>query len=143
MVRALLIEFDVNTGKRAGEINPKDPKLQCYGWQDLESVPAREVRVVEDDRDLSQYEGIPGVTILTGEAEINQAIEAVVPERFSIQEPTLFQEDLRQRGISLASDYSGRDTPAILKDLHTKGVVGIKRELPLKIEGGKLVPGKR
>ena len=142
MVRALLIEFDVNTGNRAGEINPKDPKLQCYGWQDLESVPAREVRVVEDDRDLSQYVGIPGVTILTGEAEINQAIEAVVPERFSIQEQTLFQEDLRQRGISLAS-YSGRDTPAILKDLHTKGVVGIMKRSTLKIEGGKLVPGKR
>jgi len=143
MVRALLIEFDVSTGKRAGEINPKDPKLQCYGWQDLESVPAKEVRVVEDDRDLSQYEGIPGVTILSGEAEINQAIEATVPERYSIQEQTLFQEDLKQRGISLASDYSGQDTPAILKDLHTKGVVGIKRGLPLKIEGGKLVPGKK
>ena len=143
MVRALLIEFDVNTGKRAGEINPKDPKLQCYGWQDLESVPAREVRVVEDDRDLSQYEGIAGITILSGEVEINQAIEAVVPERFFIQEQTLFQEDLRQRGISLASDYSGWDTPAILKDLHTKGVVGIKKDLPLKIEGSKLVPRTR
>ena len=140
MARALLIEFDVNTGQRAGEIDPKDPKLQCYGWQDLESVPAREVRVVEDDRDLSEYEGIPGVTILTSETEINQAIEAVVPERFSIQEITLFQEDLRQRGISLADDYSGWDTPAILKDLHTKGIVGIRKGIPLKLEGGKLVP---
>lgn len=34
-MRALLIEFDLKTGKRAGGINPKDPKLQCYGWQDL------------------------------------------------------------------------------------------------------------
>jgi len=142
MVRALLIEFDVNTGKRAGEVNPKDPKLQCYGWQDLESVPAKEVRVVEDDRDLSQYEGIPGVSILEGEDQINQAIDAIVPERFSIQESTLFQEDLRQRGISLASDYSGQDTVEILKDLHTKGVVGIMKRSTLKIEGGKLVPGK-
>ena len=31
-MNALLIEFDVNTGIRAGNIDPNDPKLQCYGW---------------------------------------------------------------------------------------------------------------
>jgi len=48
-MRALLIEFDLATGKRAGDINPKDPALPCYGWQNLEREPAIEIRLVEDE----------------------------------------------------------------------------------------------
>ena len=126
MKKALLIEFDINTGKRAGDISPRDPNLPCRAWQDLESEPAREVRLIEDDRDISQYEGIPGVTILNGENEINQAIATITHEQYSVQNPGLFLEHLRQRNINL-DDYSGQDLQVILQDLHKKGIVCIKK----------------
>lgn len=52
---ALLIEWNQNTGKRAGNINPKDPKLQCYGWQNMDVTPAIELRVVEDELLYSEH----------------------------------------------------------------------------------------
>ena len=126
MKKALLIEFDINTGKRAGNISPRDPNLPCHGWQDLESEPAREIRVIEDDRDLVQYGGVEGVTILNGKAEINQAITNIVPERYSIQDEQLFLEHLRQRKINL-DDYGGQNQQAVLRSLHKKGVIGISK----------------
>ena len=126
MKKALLIEFDLSTGKRAGDIRPKDKNLPCHGWQDLESEPAREIRVIEDDRDMSQYEGISGVTILNGETEINQAINNIVPERYFVQDEQLFLEHLRQRNINL-DDYGGQSQQAIMQSLHEKGIVGISK----------------
>lgn len=131
-MKALLIEFDGATGRRAGNINPKDPKLQCYGWQDLDSVPAREIRLVEDDRDLSQYEGIPGVTILIGAEQINQVIDSVVKPRYSLESEALFLEDIRQRGIKL-SDFSGKSRDEILKTLSKQGVISIREIIPRKV----------
>lgn len=127
---ALLIEFDVSTGKRAGNINPNDPKLQCYGWQDLESIPAREVRVIEDDRKLEQFEGIPGVTVLKGKAEIKVAIASICKPRYKIVSEPLFSEHVKQKGIDL-SEYEGQDEREILKDLmEKKKIIGIRKTLP-------------
>ena len=94
--KALLIEWQRN-GKRAGNINPKDPKLQCYGWQNMDVVPMLELRVVEDDRDLSQYEGVPGVTIIEGKTAINQAIDDNFPPQYHLQDEFLYQEHFKQR----------------------------------------------
>ena len=126
MKKALLIEFDINTGERAGNISPRDPNLPCRSWQDLESKPAREIRLVEDNRNLSQYEGVEGIIILNGEAEINKAIEDITPEQYSIQDETLFLEHLRQKNINL-DDYKDKDQQVILKTLHKKGIVGISK----------------
>lgn len=124
--RALLIEFDATTGERAGGIDPNDPHLQCYAWQDLESEPAREIRVIEDDRDMSQYENVPGIAILNGKTEINQAITNVVPELYFIQDEPMLLEHVRQRNIKL-DDYSGKKHQAVLQSLHEKGLVGIAK----------------
>jgi len=132
MIRALLIEFDSMTGKRAGGIDNKDPKLVCYGWQDLDSIPAREVRLVMDDRDLSQYEGKTGITVLNGEAEIQAAIDSIVSDHYKITNETLLTEHIRQRGISL-DDYAGWAEKDILKDLLSKGLVGIRKREPTKV----------
>ncbi|MCK5431323.1 MAG: hypothetical protein KAJ03_01200 [Gammaproteobacteria bacterium] len=80
--KALLIEFNMRTGKRAGGINPRDPALQCYGWQNLESKPPIEIRVIEDDRDPAQFEGIDGVTVLSTPEEANEAIAKHMPAQF-------------------------------------------------------------
>lgn len=128
-MNALLIEFDAHTGIRAGRINPKDPKLQCHGWQDLESTPAKEIRVIKDDRELSQYEGIEGVTILQGRVEINQAISSICKPRYTVENEILFQEHLRQKSIKL-SDYKGKSSREILKDLmESKKIIGIRKIL--------------
>ena len=127
---ALLIEFNVSTGKRAGNININDPKLQCYGWQDLESIPAREVRVIEDERDISQFEGIAGVTVLKGKAKIKAAISNICKPRYKIVSEVLFSEHVKQKGIRL-SDYEGKDEREILKDLlENKKIIGIRKSLP-------------
>lgn len=129
-MNGLLIEFNVNTGRRAGEINPNDPKLQCYGWQDLESIPAREVRVIEDERDLKKYEGITGVTVLKGKAEIKAAISSICKPRYKIVSESLFSEHLKQKGIDL-SEYEGQDEREVLKDLmENKKIIGIRKYLP-------------
>lgn len=126
----LLIEFNINTGVRAGGINPKDLKLQCYGWQDLESTPAREVRVIEDDRDVSQYDGVAGVTILYGKVAIKQAILSICKDRYIVDNEPLFLEHLRQKAVNL-DDYAGLEPREILKDLlENKKIVGIKKKSP-------------
>lgn len=84
-VRALLIEVDYQTGKRAGDVDPRDPNLQSYGWQSLPNEDGGdvEIRVVEDDRDLARYEDIPGVRVLEGEDAINDAIDRFIPPKYN------------------------------------------------------------
>ena len=129
---ALLINFDLTTGGRAGGIDPHDPHLQCYGWQDLASTPAREIRLIEDDRDITKYEGIPGVKVLKGKTAINQAINTVRPPRYNVEDQILFSEDLRQRGIVL-STYAGKSQQEILADLSSKGLIGIGKDVVRKV----------
>jgi len=105
MVKGLLIEIkDWRTGRRAYNINPRDPNLRALGgslWQSLDHEPKGdwEIRLVLDDRDLSKYEGkiilddgsevyhvsdipsdttivdVDGVVVLNGKDEINTAID--------------------------------------------------------------------
>ena len=133
MFRALLIEFDPKSGRRAGGINPRDPKLPCYGWQVLDSTPAREIRLVQDDRNLSQYQGVPGITILEGEHEINTAIESLVPEQYKLENQALMTEHLRQKQINL-DEYAGRTQNDVLKDLYDKGIAGIVKRPIARVE---------
>ena len=79
---ALLVEWNPITGKRAGNIDPNDPKLQCYGWQTWEEEPALELRLVEDNRNISQYENTEGVTIIRGTKAINECIADNFPPRY-------------------------------------------------------------
>jgi len=149
---ALLIEFDLKTGRRAGNIDPRDKGLKCYGWQNLDEedinakgyvwksdIPAGqralEIRVVEDGRDLSQYEGVPGVTVLRGNAAINDALDRYF-EQYDYALPTreveaaLFVEALKVKGLSVADlDLSTpRKRRETLKDLHeNKGIKLIRK----------------
>jgi|LGOV01.1.fsa_nt_gb hypothetical protein len=94
--RALLIEWNTITGERAGHINPNDPNLQCYGWQNMDIDPAVELRVIEDNRDLSQYEDVPGVTTLEGKDVINTAIDNNFPDKYSIDDQLIYEEHVKQ-----------------------------------------------
>ena len=132
-MKALLIEFNARTGKRAGDISPRDIALPCYGWQDLESKPAREIRLVNDSRDLNRYRNVPGITVLNGRKEINQVIDEVVHSRFKVIDEALMLESIRQEGVILKS-YFGLDRASILSDLYSQGIVGIVRQIPKKLD---------
>lgn len=129
-MKGLLIEFDVTRGDRGGRpkgVKSKDPKLQCYGWQDLEATPQIEIRVIEDDRDIAQYEGreAEGIKVLYTDEEIQAEIDKL-PTRCSIDSPELFQADVKQKGISL-STLKGKNTKEQLAELHERGVKGIRK----------------
>lgn len=139
-MKALLIEFDVITGRRAGNINPKiDRNLVCRGWQNLElndvkskgyisqAIPncCLEIRVIEDDRDISQYQ-VEGITILNDESEINATLDKYFEQdRYSIQDPKLMEMHIQERGISLDELYQ-KETSEVLKMLYeTYKIAGI------------------
>jgi len=131
---ALLIEWDPNTGERAGGINPRDPGLMCFGWQQMDTIPAKEIRLIMDGRNVSQYENIPGITILRGRAEINTAIDALNLTRYSIQNETLFREHLSRRTDIDLSLYVGKSVDEILKDLYeVKKIIGIRKVEPRRL----------
>lgn len=139
-MRALLIEFDLQTGKRAGGIDPRDPGLICYGWQNLERIPAIEIRLVADDRDISKYEGIPGVKVLHDDGEIDKAIEDNTSPLYGIQNETTFRMHCEQRRINLDS-YAGKTMQEILADLHAKGIAGIGKTERLKMRDVRKMRG--
>jgi len=127
-MKGLLIEFNLNTGKRAGNINPRDKNLFCYGHQNLDVTPALEIRCIRDNRDLSQYEGIQGVTVLNNDNEIDDAIDEFIvseEEDFIIESETIFKIHLEQRGINL-DDIPGDSVKEILKNLKQQGIKGLK-----------------
>jgi len=132
-MKALLIEFDMESGRRAGNISPKDKGLKCYGWQDLDSRPAKEIRVIEDDRNTEQYEKMKGVTVLHTDEEIERAIEATVPIKYGIQDELLFKISVEEKKIKLSS-LAGKTREDIAKELYKKGVLGISEGKPLKLK---------
>lgn len=126
-MKALLIEVDFKTGKRAGSINPRDPKLPCYGWQDIDG--GLEIRLVEDDRDLSQYEGVAGVTVLGNKELINDAIIANFPTKYLIKDKELLLAHMKEKGISL-DVFAGKNLGDVAEELYKKGLAGIVERKP-------------
>lgn len=132
-MRALLIEWNPKTGERAGRINPRDPKLQCYGWQNSDIDPAIEIRVVEDDRDLSSLKGVKGVTILNGKKAINDAIDRYIPPKYGIHSEYLMREHMKEKNISLES-FVGMNMREIAKEAHKRGLLGVTERKPEKVK---------
>lgn len=124
-MQALLIEFNLTTGKRPGGVSSKDPALRCSGWQNLDVIPALEIRVIEDGRDVSQYEGVDGIIILRNNGQIQSAIDAL-PVRHSIDDPTLFKISVDQKGVIL-DDVPGANSKEQLANLYIQGVKGMAR----------------
>lgn len=123
-MKALLIEWNPNTGERAGGINPRDPKLQCNGWQNMDISPAIELRLVKDDRDLSVYDSVSDVTVLTGQDDINTAITANFPSKIKIDDDLIYSEHIKSKCDKINIDELPDDREERLKVL--KSVYGVK-----------------
>ncbi|KKM06077.1 hypothetical protein LCGC14_1747630 [marine sediment metagenome] len=130
-MRALLIKVDFQTGKRAGGINPRDSNLSCYGWQDLNG--GLEIRLVEDDRDLSQYKGAAGVTILNGKKAINQAIMVNIPTMYAVKDKELLLSHLKERNVPL-NTFAGKTLDSQAGILFKEGMAGIVEKKPRLVE---------
>lgn len=130
-MKALLIEVDFTTGRRAGGIHTKNnPNLMCHGWQDLESTPGLEIRLVVDE-DTQPYENIPGITILNGKAEINAAIDTHIPIKYGVADKELLLAHLKERGISLSTITGTLQESA--RALFSQGLAGITERKPKKV----------
>lgn len=123
-MRALLIEFDLQTGRRAGNISPKDKNLPCYGWQNLDSIPPIEIRLVKDDRDLTQYEEIKGITVLNNDLEIEDAIKSNIPPQYKIVDMSLMIEHMKEKGLSL-DILVGKTGREIVEYAYSQGLAGV------------------
>lgn len=126
-MKALLIEVDFSTGRRAGGIQTKNnPNLMCYGWQDLEA--GLEIRLVMDGN-TKPYENIPGITILNDKAAINGAIQANMPTKYAVKDKELLLAHLKEREISL-NTLADKTLDEAAKELYAQGLAGIKERKP-------------
>jgi hypothetical protein len=131
---ALEIEVDFITGERAGKLSPRDPGLICLNlWQDLDA--GIEMRLMTDDRDVTQYEGIDGVTIHRGAKAINERVKELFKPRLSITNTDLFRESVRGswwgRGkINLTNIDANLDPDEQLRKCKEQGALGIKTQNP-------------
>ena len=126
-MKALLIEVDFSTGRRAGGIKTKNnPNLMCHGWQDTDA--GLEIRIVEDG-DTKPYENISGITILDGEKAINKAITANIPIKYAVKDNELLIAHLKEKGISLDT-LAGKSLQDAAKELYAQGLAGIVKRKP-------------
>jgi len=132
-MKAMKIHFDVHTGKRAEGLDPRDENLQAYGgpgWQKLDGKNSYEIRLVQDDRDLSQYEDVEGVEVLRGEQEIEQALQQLEqdkPDRYKIDKEVAIA-DLQQKGEM--HRLKRKTMREAAPDLHQRGIAGISKQKP-------------
>ena len=130
-MKALLIEVDFSTGKRAGGIKTKNnSNLMCHGWQDLDA--GKEIRLVMDD-DTKPYKNIRGITILDGKTEINAAIDANIPVKYAVKDNELLLAHMKERNVSLDT-LSGKTLNDAAKDLFAQGLAGIVERKPEKVK---------
>ena len=121
-MKALLIEVDFSTGRRAGGIKTKNnPNLMCHGWQDTDA--GLEIRLVMDGN-TKPYENISGITILDGEKAINKAITANIPVKYAVKDKELLLAHLKEKGVSL-DIFAGKSLQDAAKELYARGLAGI------------------
>ncbi len=126
-MKALLIEVDFSTGKRAGGIKTKNnPNLMCHGWQDTDA--GLEIRLVMDE-DTKPYENILGITILNGEKAINKAITANIPVKYAVKDKELLLAHLKEKGVSLDT-LAGKSLQDGAKGLYEQDLAGIVERKP-------------
>lgn len=126
-LRALLIEWDTSTGKRAGNINPRDKYLRCNGWQNMDVTPAIELRIVDDDRDLSIYNNTQGVEILIGNDAINSIIDEKFIQKVFIEDEIIYSAHMQKIADTIDFNELPDDVNERLSFLKIKyGIKGLK-----------------
>lgn len=101
----------------------------------MDVEPALELRLVEDERDLSTYKNAKGVTVLEGAAAINAAIDEHFKLRLSVDDELIFLEHIRMKLNAKDVDALPDDANERLKVLKNKHKIkGIRESKPVKVE---------
>jgi len=148
---ALVIKFNPETGERPiplfeiapgqfskkPEFKPGQPHRTDFGlfcmslWQDLKR--GIEMRLVMDDRDISQYRGVSGVEVIEGKDAINAKVKELFKPRHAIVNSELFRESLRallEAGKVTLDELAPLTPEDQLKLLFERGCLGIREEEP-------------
>lgn len=130
---ALKIAFDATTGKRAGDINPRDaglPTISGRASQYLAAENSYEIRLITDGRPIDQYRNLAGVTVLKGATAINAelaALEQAQPPAYKIDESVVLaalQDDTHPEWGDLTR-LAGKNLRDEAAALYADGVPGV------------------
>lgn len=133
-LKALLIKWNQSTGKRAGNINPRDPGLFCNAWQNMDVTPAIELRTIKDDRDIKQYVTMEGVTVLYGPDQINEAIDQNFPSKYIIEDEIFYAAHIKNEVEQIDFEALPNDRMKRLKILLDQyNIRGIREIKPQKV----------
>jgi len=126
---ALEINVDFITGKRAGDIDPRDPGLICLPlWQNFDL--GKEMRLIIDERDPAQYEGVEGIVIHKGADMINTRVSELFKTRYDIASPELFMVSITQKRIDLSDLDPALEISEQLRIAQERGCLGIGKQDP-------------
>jgi hypothetical protein len=129
MLYGLKIQVDFETGKRAGNIDPRDRGLACHPtWQNIDV--GYEVRLIVDGRDVAVYENVPGIEILYGENVINAEVQAMQKDRYTVKNEALLVESIKQKGIDISDIPPDLSPEEEARELYLRGALGIVRYSP-------------
>jgi len=129
---ALVIKVDFSTGKRAGDINPRDSGLICMPlWQDLER--GIEMRLIIDDRSLDQYRNLEGVEVIEGKEAINAKVRELFKPRYGVIHPELLRESIRAKGIRVDDIDHTLPPEKQVEILYKRGALGIRKQDPFML----------
>jgi len=121
---ALVIKVDFSTGKRAGDIDPRDPGLICMPlWQDLEK--GVELRLIIEDRPLEQYRHLEGVEVVEGKEAINAKVRELFKPRYGVAVPELLHESIRAKNIRIDDIDHTLPPEKQVESLYERGDLGI------------------
>ena len=126
-MKALRVQVDFQTGRRAGGINPKDRSLATHpSWQNPDM--GIEITLVRDGH-AERFQGMEGIEILDGREAIDAAVQAIQPEeQFSIKTEGLLVEYIRQASVDIRG-LKGKSMNEVARDLFDRGCPGVvKRE---------------
>ena len=131
-MKALLIAWNETTGKRAGNINPKDPNFQCYGWQRLNGADSLEIRLVMDGK-VDNFRGVEGITVLENDEEIDNAIDQrLKPRRYLVSE-TIILKSMEEKGLKVSDELLNMDMGEIIDYAIAHSLAGVKERKLKKV----------
>jgi len=132
---ALKIKVDFNSGRRAGNINPRDPGLFVLA-QNLED--GYEIRLVLDDRNIDKYKQVSGIEIIEGIENIDRAIIELLPN----DEQYLYaRDDVLFQAALIAKHNDPKDTFSVDMIPNESSVVEVKDD-GIYVDGTKLMGAK-
>ncbi len=127
-MKAIRVDVNYATGKRAGGVNPKDLNLVGHpSWQNIDK--GVEIRLVANGN-VAQYQNVAGVTVLEGEAAIDAAVDEIYETKYAVVNEALLSHSIVQKNIDLTGLSPDLTQEEMAKALYDMGALGVKKSAP-------------